>query len=186
MNIRLSILLVASAGIAAAEVPHKMPLTRYYKLWNDSPLTTKPAGPVGDDNPFQDYALGGVSPVTGGYQVTLLNKKKPEERLTLSPGQGKFRVVKVQYDERRARGVVVSLSNGSKEGTVTFDDKLLALKTPAPQGQPQKSQGQQQPPHIQPPSPPVPSAQPSNQPQQPSGNPNVTRQPRQRVFPPNR
>lgn len=197
MKNTILILLGASAGMAAADIPHKMPITRYYKLWNESLITTKPLkGTDGPENPFMDYALGGIAPVPGGYQVTLLNKKKPDDRVTLLPGQGKFRVKEVKYDNTRARGVVVILTNGEKEGSVTFDDKLLTIKTPAP-AQPQH-QGRlpghspvAQPVSQPPTQPPVlpggggqPSAAPPSSP--PSGPNSNSRAPRQRVFPTNR
>lgn len=184
---------VVGAAAAQADVPRKMPLSRYYKLWNDSPFTTKPTVNHEPDNPFLDYALGGVAPVPGGYQVTLLNRKKPDERMTLLPNQGKFRVLEVRYDNQRARGVTVRLTNGSKEGTVTYDEKLLTLKTPSqapPNAQQRGQQGLQPPGQAQPPvqpQPPVaPGAQPAPAQQGNANNPPAPRQPRQRVFPNNR
>jgi len=127
----------------AANVPTAPIQGRYTKLWTDSPFTTKPVteGPT-ILNPFDDYALSTVAPTPdGGYYVVLLNKKKPDERVTIQPSypnaQG-FKVTEVRRGRTGLLSTTVVLSDGVKSGTVGFDEKLLALK-PAPtakQGQP--------------------------------------------------
>ena len=136
------------AASAVAEVPRAVPVTRYAGLWTDSPFTTKPppAEAAPEANPLEDYALGGISPISGGYRVTLLNRKNPEERIVL-PDNPDFKVLSVQYATGNPLGTTVRLSTGSKTGPVSFDEKLLALKAapaapPAPQpGQPQNPPG---------------------------------------------
>jgi hypothetical protein len=167
--LRILLLAPALAGWAAADLPRKAPLTRYTRLWTDSPFTSKPpppeTGPV--VNPLEDYALAGVSPITGGYRVTLLNKKKPDERIIVDSGKTVegFKILGVTRKPGTPLETVVSMSSGSITGTVSFDKALLTLKAP-----------------------PAPKAQPSNlppgvQPPQPNGQ-TVIRQPRPRVVPP--
>ena len=90
---RILLLALALTGWAAADLPRKAPITKYTGLWTNSPFTSKPpppeAGPVA--NPLEDYALAGVSPISGGYRVTLLNKKKPDERITVDSDKPKER-----------------------------------------------------------------------------------------------
>lgn len=157
---------------AHAAPPSPVTLTRYNSLWNDSPFTTKPVieGPV-VLNPFEDYALGGVTPLDGGdYLVTLLNKKKPEERVSIPGNTLGFKVIEVHKGTKGPLSTTVMISNGVKSGLVGFDEKLLVLKAPvaakpqpgqpgqAPNGQPLQpgqtaNNGQPVPtPQIQPPN----------------------------------
>jgi hypothetical protein len=83
----------ALAGVVAADLPRKAPLTKYSTLWTDSPFTSKPPPPeqVAAANPLEDYALAGVSPIPDGYRVTLLNRKDPQQRIvveTHKPSEG--------------------------------------------------------------------------------------------------
>jgi hypothetical protein len=166
------LLALALAGAAAADLPKKAPLTKYTRLWTDSPFTSKPEpppiGPVA--NPLEDYALLGVSPVAAGYRVTMINKKQPEERVIIEtnrPAEG-FKILSVAHKPGDPLGTVVRLESGSTTGTIAFEDKFLTLAPPpAPKAAPQ------QPPGIpgQPPQP--------GQPNQPQ-----VRQPRPRVVPP--
>ena len=162
------------AANAVAEVPRAVPVTRYAGLWTDSPFTTKPppAEAAPEANPLEDYALGGISPISGGYRVTLLNRKNPEERIVL-PDNPDFKVLSVQYATGNPLGTTVRLSTGSKTGTVSFDEKLLALKA-APAAPPPPQPGQPQ-------NPPGIPAQPGAAAAPP---PNGQRAPRPRVVPP--
>ena len=168
---RLILLSLAFTGWAVADLPKKAPITKYTRLWTDSPFTSKPLPPPPGEvaNPLEDYALAGVSPVSGGYRVTLLNKKKPEERIIVEsdrPSQG-FKILEVVRKAGDPLGTVVRMMSGSVTGTVAFDEKLLTL-TPPPAAKPQV------PPGAKPGVPPgVP--QPGQPPQ---------RQPRPRVVPP--
>ncbi len=182
-------------GCASAELPKKMPLGRYSGLWMSSPFTSKPPPPqpMVEGNPLEDYALIGVSPIAGGYRVSLINKKNPEERLLVdsdNPGS-KFKILNVTRTPGDPLGTVVRLNTGSVTGTVTYDEKLLTLAAaPAnagahPPGQPpmpgQVPGGQPQPANIQqrqprprvvPPPAPVPGApQPQQIPQVQQGQP---------------
>ena len=167
---RLILLIPAVVGSVAADVPRKAPITKYAGLWTNSPFTSKPPPPPPGEvaNPLEDYALAGVSPVTGGYRVTLLNKKKPEERIiveTDKPSEG-FKILGVTREAGSPLKTVVRMSSGSVTGTVAFDEALLAL-APPPAAKPQVPPGVQ----PQPGQPPQPGQQP-------------VRQPRPRVVPP--
>jgi hypothetical protein len=169
------LLVPALAGGAVADLPRKAPLTKYSGLWMNSPFTSKPPPPEQGPaaNPLEDYALGGVSPISGGYRVTLLNRKKPEERIVVDsdkPREG-FKILDVTRKAGDPLATVVRLSSGSVTGTVTFDESLLTL-APPPAANPQL------PPGVQPNQP---AAQPQPQPQ--PGQP-PQRQPRPRVVPP--
>jgi hypothetical protein len=168
---RILLLALALSGWAAADLPKKAPITKYTRLWTDSPFTSKPppAGPAEVANPLEDYALAGVSPVTGGYRVTLLNKKKPEERIIVEsdkPRDG-FMILGVTRKPGDPLGTVVRMKSGSVTGTVSFDEKLLTLAAPPP-----PKPNAQVPPGVQPGQP---QLQPGQMPQ---------RQPRPRVVPP--
>lgn len=169
-------LLLAFAGLASADLPKKVPLTRYSGLWVNSPFTSKPLvqGDAPVNNPLDEYALIGVSPIGGaGYRVTLINKKKPDERITVDSDSAKtgFKILEVIRKAGDPLGTVVRMSSGSMSGTVSFDQKLLTLAA-APAA---KAPGQ----------PPGQAAQPNppGQQQPPPGQANL-RQPRARVVPP--
>lgn len=172
---RILIIALALTGWVVAEKPVKPPLTKYRPLWDNSPFTTKPVGPgvIEEENPLEDYALGGVSPIVGGYRVTLLNKKTPEERIIVNSDRpsGGYKILSVIRKSGDPLGTVVNMSIGSKTGTVSFDEKLLTLAPPPAPAKPQAAPG----------APPQPG-----QPQQPQLQPGQTppRQPRPRVVPP--
>jgi hypothetical protein len=134
-------LLLAVTTYGWAEIPRKAPAGYYSSLHMDSPFTTKPppvaAGPL--NNPLEDYALIGVSPIgkvdnADGYRVTLLNKKKPDERITVNSGDAKseFKILEVIRKSGDPLGTTVRMSTGSMMGTVSFDEKLLTLATAQP------------------------------------------------------
>jgi hypothetical protein len=170
---RIILLTLAITGWVVAKPPVKQPLQSYSSLWNNSPFTSKPVITDGPPpaNILDDYALLGVSPISGGYRVTLINKKKPEERLTVDsdrPSKDGFKVLAVTRKSGDPLGTVVRMMSGTVTGTVSFDDKLLTVAAP-PAAKPQ--------PHAQPaiPGQPQPQLQPGQMPQ---------RQPRPRVVPP--
>jgi hypothetical protein len=182
---KFAILLLATAGLAWADLPKKAPLSRYSNLWTNSPFTSKPPpleGGIGP-NPLDDYALIGVSPIgvstTSGniYRVTLINKKKPDERIIVdsdkAPKDG-LKIIEVIRKSGDPLGTTVRMNSGSMTGTVAFESKLLTLaQAPkAPPGVPG-----QLPKQIQPGQP----VQPG-QPGQPTDP--ALRQPRPRVVPP--
>lgn len=168
---RLILALLALTGWAAAEVPKNPPVTRYRKLWTDSPFTSKPPveGPAEQKNRIDDYALLGVSPIASGYRVTIVEKKNPDERIIIESDRDNkdgFKVLSVVRKSGDPLGTTVRLATGALTGTVAFEEKLLEVKAPpaaAPQAQPAV---------------PVPG-------QQPAANANAPqRQPRPRVVPP--
>jgi hypothetical protein len=165
--------LLVLTGWAAAEVPRKAPITRYTGLWTNSPFTSKPPPPPPAEtvNPLADYALAGVSPVSGGYRVTMINKKNPEERIVVDPNRAStqdFRILSVSRTPGDPLATTVRMAAGAVTGTVTFDEALLVLKAPPP---PQVAQQ----------APPGAGAAPGGQQQteQPGQRP-----PRSRVMPP--
>ena len=186
--------LAFSATVAQAAPPSPVAPSRYSTLWNDSPFTTKPIveGPVAI-NPFEDYALGGVTPLDGGaYMVTLLNKKKPEERISIPGNTLGFKLVEVRKGTKGPLSTTAMISNGVKTGLITFDEKLLVIKAPpAAKQQPGQPNPNGQPGQPNPNGQPQPVAQPQIQPPmiQPGGNtinPNAgggNRPPRPRVVP---
>ena len=161
-----------------AEVPQKAPKLRYIKLWTDSPFTSKPPPDSGPEavNPLSDYALGGISPIKGGYRITLLNRKKPDERTIVESDDTSsgFKILTVNRMAGNPLGTTVRLASGSSVGVVAFDEKLLTLKAAAKPNTPQQNQPGAVPPGQQPPVPT--SAPPENNPGQ--------RQPRPRVIAP--
>jgi hypothetical protein len=160
-----------------AELPQKPPLNRYTRLWSDSPFTSKP--PPAEQGPqanlLDDYALIGISPIgSNNYRVTLINKKQPDERITVDSNSTRsdFKILGVTRKQGDPLGTVVKMSSGSMIGTVTFDEKLLTLTTPQAAVPTPQQAGQPQPVPAQPPGL---NGQPQPQPQ---------RQPRPRVVPP--
>ena len=133
---RFLLLALVLTGWAAADLPRKMPLNSYSRLWKDSPFTAKPpppdAGPV--VNPLENYALVGVSPIVEGYCVTLIDKKSPDIRVTVESGSTKndFKILSVTRKPGDPLGTIVRMQSGASTGTVSFDEKLLVLAKPAP------------------------------------------------------
>jgi len=119
---------------AEGRAPQKPPIMSYKRLWTDSPFTTKPVvvkeGPVEAANPFEDWALGGVSSFNGRYMVTLFNRKDASQKKIVDQAEknSEFRVVSVKQDPDNYKNTVVVLSSGGKTGTVTYDEKLLATR----------------------------------------------------------
>ncbi len=173
---RILLVSLAVGGWAFGDIPKKRPSTGYTGLWTNSPFTSKPppvvSGPVA--NPLDDYALAGVSPIQGGYRVTMLNKKNPEERITVDSGGSRsndYKILSVTRKPGDPLGTVVRMSMGAVTGSVMFDEALLVLQAPPPQ----QVQQPQAPPGV------TPDGQPQVQPQpaQPG-----QRQVRPRVIPP--
>lgn len=132
---RLSILTLILAGVAAADVPRKAPLRNYSVLWTKSPFTTPPlqVGPEPLKDPFEDYALVGVSPVgPGQYRVTLINKKRPDDRIMVFTDSepSEFQIVGITRKAGDVLGTVVTMKSGNQTGTVSYDEKLLTLTAP--------------------------------------------------------
>ena len=157
---------LAEKGTASAAIPACGPIPPS----PPSPLRRKPGEAA---NPLDDYALIGVSPIGGtGYRVTLINKKKPEERITVDsdkPPKDGFKVLEVIRKAGDPLGTTVRMNSGSMTGTVSFDTKLLTLAAAPKAAAASRSRANRRSPasHPQPVDP--------NQPQ---------RQPRPRVVPP--
>ena len=130
-----SIVLLALFALPVMAAAPKKPLPgKYAGLWLNSPFTTKPVivkdnTPVED--PFKDWALGGVTKFPDGYFVILLNKKKPDERLVIQPGQfSEYKVLEVNDGGMDYRTTTVKIMHGSTQGIVGYEEKMLALKAP--------------------------------------------------------
>ena len=115
-------------------LPKKQPRGRYATLWTKSPITIKPIVIQEEDDPHEvdDYTLAGVSPVDGGWSVTLIHKKERGKRLHVLPGMKNeegFTVASVRQDpiSNKNTTVVISTPDG-KKGTVAYEEKFLALK----------------------------------------------------------
>ena len=185
---------LALAAVASADVPQKVPLTRYIQLWSDSLFTRKPViEQQAETTPLDDYALGGVSPVDGGYFVILLNRKKPEEKVIIQPGQpSEFRVMEVRSGDTGPLSTTVLVGAGTKSKVLSFDEKLLTLKAAPTGGKQPQTPGGQAAPGNQPPG----QSQAIAPPQQQGGNrpgqngqgagQTTNRPPRPRVIPPTR
>lgn len=127
-----------------ADVPKKIPLMEYAHLWNESPFTTKSATTGAEEvNPFEDLALFGVSPIAGGYRVTMVKKKSPDSRIVIESGVDnaeEYKIVSVAQQPGMPLRTSVTLSKGAKTGSITFDEKLLTLKSAAPVQTPAQAQ----------------------------------------------
>lgn len=169
---RIFLTTLASTAWAVAASPTRPGLTKYQGLWNNSPFTSKPIVDPGvpEADPLEDLALLGVSPIANGYRVTLINKKKPEERKTVDSDKpsDEFKIISVVRKAGDPLATVVRMTAGSHTGNVGFDEKLLTL-APPPVAKPQA------PPGVQP--------VPGQQMPQAMNNPQA-RQPRPRVVPP--
>ncbi|TAE76780.1 MAG: hypothetical protein EAZ65_01280 [Verrucomicrobia bacterium] len=180
--------------IVHAGAPQKKNVASYSQLWLNSPFTSKPPAPErGPElSAFEDWALGGVSEIEGGYMVTLLHKKnvgetqiiRPSGTIStgkdgmkyLKPGDpGSFKVERVDFGSSDWKTTKVQLSSDGRVGAVEFDDKLIA---PAASAAPVGNR-----PPGQPGQPGVPAIQ--NPPGLIQPQPPGLRPPRQRVLPPN-
>ena len=85
---RIFLITLAITGWAVAAKPARPGLTKYSSLWGNSPFTSKPLPPPpGEEaDPLEDYALLGVSPISAGYRVTLIQQE--EARRTRHGGFG--------------------------------------------------------------------------------------------------
>lgn len=176
------LLLPALTAVLHAGVPQKLPLESYGQLWKNSPFTSKPpvigSGPIA--NPLDDYALLGVSPIGNGHRVTLINKKQPDQRITVETGKASpngFSIIKVNRRAGQPLQTTVEMSTGSMQGTVSFDEKLLTIAAPQPVAPAVQAHGQA-PPQIQgqapvqaTPAPPRPRVVPPPNPSSPNINP---------------
>lgn len=160
-----------------AGAPKKPLPSRYTALHTSSPFTT-PAPPVINTapvvNPLEDWTLGGVTKFPDGYFVILMNKKKPEEKTIIQPGMhSEFEVLEVQDGGMDYTATTVKLRYGSSQGTVSFDKKMLTVKTPD-QGQSKENRQPGMPPGM------------PGMPQRDRGDGNNGPQPRLRtIAPPN-
>lgn len=191
VTISTASVMILASSIAFAGAPVKKPDTSYSHLSTNSPFTSKPPPKPTDPEatPLDDWALGGVSEVEGGYMVTIFHKKNAgetqiirpngtlvkakDEMKWINPGAaGSYKVERVEYGKESWKDTVVYLSSGSRSDKVAFDDKLLA---PAASAAPAQNRGPGQP------------GQPNAQQPQPGaaapGQPGI-RPPRTRVVPP--
>jgi hypothetical protein len=185
------ILLATACGLGLclqlhAEVPRQLPLSRYARLWKDSPLTTKPLvqEAVKGPGPLDEWALGGIGEVGGGFLLTLFNRTNPQEKRIIEPNNNLgFEVIQVRRVPDKPRATEVELRYKGQTGWVRYDESLLAIKANAQaQGQPRDPRGRdgrspnQAPPQVQ-----QSQVQQPQQPQQPQQN--GERRSRERTVP---
>lgn len=174
----------ACSGAARADIPRKAPILKYKSLWENSPFTTKPApAATPDAAPLEEYSLLGISPVSGGYRVTLGTKSKEsgEKRIHVFSNESNathgFTIDRVEIDRDKPLNSKVHLNTPTGPGTVVFDQAALAARAPQPQPRPAMQmnvQGQ----------PGQPAAQPAAGQPQPAGQPGGVRpRPRPRIVP---
>lgn len=129
-----ALLTVALALPALAAAPKAPPLATYTSLWQSSPFTVKPqvekTGPAVEVNPFEDWALGGVSTLNGRYRVVLFNRKEANLQKFVDQGDtsGEFQIVSVKQDPKDYKKTEVVITGSGKRGTVTYDDKVLSTR----------------------------------------------------------
>ncbi len=128
-----SIVLLALLALPVMAAAPKKPLPgKYAGLWLNSPFTTKPVivqNTAPPEDPFKDWALGGVTKFPDGYFVILLNKKKPDERLLIQPGQySEYKVIEVNDGGMDYRSTTVKIMKGTTQGIVGYEEKMLVLK----------------------------------------------------------
>ena len=155
----LAALLACAAHAGADDLPQKAPLGKYAGLWNNSPFTSRPVvearAPEPEENPLEDYALTGVSPVADGFRVTLINRNDPSERIIVDssrPNAGHdFKILNINRSPGRPMSTTVELTHGNHTGTIAFEQELLTLtpppaapQQPQPQPQPDANQGEGQ------------------------------------------
>ena len=126
---------LATTGAAMAGVPQKAPLGHYQGLWHSSPFTSPPTREIQPALPSlsNDLTLGGVSPIPGGYRVTILTKGSKPERITLDSGksvQG-LRIGKVEFHSDDPLETIVHISSGDRSGQLRFDRSSLVAKPPS-------------------------------------------------------
>jgi hypothetical protein len=166
--------LLLAAAVAFAGAPEKKPDSSYLHLSSNSPFTSKPPPPLPPEQaaPLDDWALGGVSEIEGGYMVTIFHKKNAGEMQIIRPAgtlkkakdemewidpcaSGSYKVERVEYGKESWKDTVVYLNSGGKSEKVAFDEKLMSPAASAapqqnrPPGQPMIP-GQPAPQNIQP------------------------------------
>lgn len=183
-----ALIVILGVAPAFAEVPRTPTLTRYSSLWTNSPFTSEPPPPQGAaaQNPLDDYSLGGISKLNDGYYAILINRKNPAEpKKIIRPGtKSDFEVVEVNWSDTNWKDTVAVIRHQGKQGSVTFDNKLLTVNSSAPTLVPPPQENPGLPPGlIQPtPAPPpvVPAAgEESNKPPMRAPRPRVVVPPKQ-------
>ncbi len=132
-------------GSAAAELPKKMPVSHYSRLWTDfmCSLPSKDSSPRPGPQLADEYALAGISPINGGYRVTLMKRKNPELRTTIDTDapDPRHKILAVSRKSGDFTRTTVTLALGEVTGTIGFDEALLARpKSASPPQQQVKTQ----------------------------------------------
>jgi hypothetical protein len=133
MHLSRNLLIAASlCQLAVASLPTSIKPSQYDRLVTDSPFTTKlrAVSPPHVDV-FADYVLAGVTPLDGSYLVSLFNRKKPEERISIPANALGFKLIEVRSGNDGPLSTSVVISHGNETGVVGFDEKLLVLKSSA-------------------------------------------------------
>lgn len=83
-------------------------------------------------NPLKDYTLASVCKLPDGWYVTLLNKKKRQDRIRLSPhtSHKNYKVISVEHEDRQEARVEIE-AHGHRI-YVQFERKFLAIAKTKP------------------------------------------------------
>lgn len=128
-----SVFFLFLAGLPAlAAVPAKKPLVAYALLWTRSPICSPPGTTCSLPafNPFAEWTLGGVSAVSEGYRVTLINRQQPDQQRVLRSGESDpFRIESVRFgtDSWKATTVVLNCNGFSQQ--LGFEDAFIRPKS---------------------------------------------------------
>jgi hypothetical protein len=75
---------------------------------------------------FDNYALGGVSKIAEGFFVVLIDRRDPQKRVVIRPGEtSEFRVISVNWSNQDWKQTSVVLTDGRSTSPVGFDETLL-------------------------------------------------------------
>jgi hypothetical protein len=127
------IIALAASGAALAGVPEKAPIARYQSLWLASPFTAKPTCELPPEavTAHDDFTLGGVSPIPGGYRVTIFPKTGNLDRILLDSGEtvAGIAIHRVEFNAADPLDTVVYLKSGALTAPLRFDRQALDSKS---------------------------------------------------------
>ena len=120
-------------AVVSADPPKKPRLTKYTRLWTNSPFTIKPeVKPKAAESPLErDWMLGSISPSGEGYTVTLINKKDRKNRIRFIPGvpSDGYELLDVKQDMQNPENSRVEISKGSQKAWITYVPDLVKIRT---------------------------------------------------------
>ena len=74
-----------------------------------------------------DFYLVGLSPIPGGYRVTLMEKSNPEKRIIVDSNDVKspFKILNVYREPGNTLGTIVEMSAEGPSVMMTFNDAIF-------------------------------------------------------------